>query len=460
MKAIHNFTLQNFHYFVIILSVIWFFSCQELIEIDSPKTELIRRTVFESDLTATAAISALYVDLSVSSGTFSSITTLGGFSSDELIPYTNEVEYRQLYENDILTTNTLIANLWSEGYSTIYKANAILEGLENSNKLTPAVQSELEGEAKFLRAFSHFYLLNLFGDVPLIKTTDYRINNAVSRASKLTVYDAILADLVEAINLLPDGYIDAERIRPNKWAATALLARAYLYAGDWLSAEEASTSVINNISLYNLVGLDEVFLKNSNEAIWQLLPVLPDQNTNDGKTFILTGPPTFAALRNDFMDAFEIGDLRKDSWVGLFTDGGSTWYYPYKYKIQTGSDPLNEYSMVLRLAEQYLIRAEARAQQNNVMGAKADLNTIRQRSGLNDTQANDQAALLTALEQERKVELFTEWGHRWLDLNRTTRTDAILNPIKQGWKPTDELYPIPQSEILINRNLEPQNPGY
>jgi hypothetical protein len=121
--------------------------------------------------------------------------------------------------------------------------------------------------------------------------------------------------------------------------------------------------------------------------------------------------------------------------------------------------PPLDHSTVLRLAEQYLIRAEARTQQNNIAGAQADVNVIRHRAGLGDTPANDKESLLTAIDQERKHELFNEWGHRWLDLKRTGRADAVLSAIKPQWKPTAVLFPIPESEIINNPALK-QNPGY
>jgi hypothetical protein len=211
--------------------------------------------------------------------------------------------------------------------------------------------------------------------------------------------------------------------------------------------------------LFALTSLDSVFLKNSREAIWQFLPLAANQNTSEGNIFILTSTPANSALRGEFLNAFESGDNRKAKWVGSITTGGNTYYYPYKYKIKTGSSPLKEYSMVLRLGEQYLIRAEARAQQNNISGAQNDLNVIRGRAGLNNTTATDKASLLLAIENERRIELFSEWGHRWFDLRRTGRIDAMLASIKTGWQTTDALLPIPQSEILVNPNMT-QNPGY
>jgi len=142
---------------------------------------------------------------------------------------------------------------------------------------------------------------------------------------------------------------------------------------------------------------------------------------------------------------------------------------PYKYRSYTSSttsDPDNsrkENSTVLRLAEQYLIRAEARAQQNKLDLAIADVDVIRARAGLpliaNTNPSISKTALLDAIMQERRVELFTEWGHRWFDLKRTGKALAVLSAIKPGFTSDDLLYPIPESELNKNPFLE-QNPGY
>ena len=119
-------------------------------------------------------------------------------------------------------------------------------------------------------------------------------------------------------------------------------------------------------------------------------------------------------------------------------------------------------STVLRLAEQYLIRAEARAKQGKITGvnsAESDINVIRNRAGLGNTTANTQADILLAVEQERKSEFFTEWGHRWFDLKRTGRTTAILSPYKPNWQASKELFPIPESQLINDPNIT-QNPGY
>jgi hypothetical protein len=163
----------------------------------------------------------------------------------------------------------------------------------------------------------------------------------------------------------------------------------------------------------------------------------------------------------------EPADLRK-SWIRTVTVGGKQYNSPYKYKLNTGT-PREEYNMVLRLAEQYCIRAEARARLNQLTEAVSDLNTIRKRAGLPDLNTiSTQAQVLAAVEQERRMELFAEWGHRWFDLKRwpartldgKKRIDEIMYALRPAtWKTTAALWPIPDDERIQNHALT-QNPGY
>ena len=269
-----------------------------------------------------------------------------------------------------------------------------------------------------------------------------------------------------------------ERVRPTKWAAAALLARVYLYIGDYANAETQATIVTNNSTYYGLLSdLNSVFLRNSKEAIWQLQPInnAGRSNTGEGILFILpnTGPNTSSYpvyLSNYIVNSFETGDQRKAKWVGSVTPtppGTNTYFYPNKYKIGAVNTTVQEYPMVMRLAELYLIRAEARAQQNNTTGAVADLNAIRLRAGLPDYSGSTaQTSLLSAILHERQVELFTEWGHRWLDLKRTGTLNAVMGApggvcaVKGGsWSINSQLFPIPFSELQKDPNLV-QNVGY
>jgi hypothetical protein len=166
------------------------------------------------------------------------------------------------------------------------------------------------------------------------------------------------------------------------------------------------------------------------------------------------------ALSNQLRNAFEANDQRKVNWIKEVTNANGTWYHAFKYKQRTITATSQEYSVVFRLAEQILIRAEARARQGETLNAIEDLNKIRTQAGLPPTTAVTQDEILAAIFQERKVEFFSEFGHRFFDLKRQNNLDVILNQTKPGWNTHMKKLPIPQRELLLNPNLLPQNDGY
>lgn len=456
--------------------------CKQLVEVPAPVTSINSDNIYSDDATAASVLTGIYTTISskgISVG-LSSTSLFLSLSADELGFFNtpNNVNFLPFYQNALTNNNLIGGNYWTNIYPLIFTANAAIEGLTGNQKLTPGVDRQLLGEAKFMRAFCYFYLVNIYGDVPLVTTTDYKANSLPSRTAKDKVYDQIVTDLIDAKGLLGDGYLDAsvknstmDRLRPTTWAASALLARVYLFRGDWTDAESAASTVINNVALYSLDVPAKAFLSNSNEAIWQLQPVVSGQNTPDALLFIIppTGPnnTNFVYLSQSLLDSFETGDQRMTTWVNKVTvpvgTVPTTYYYPYKYKVNLLGAPVSEYEMVLRLGEQFLIRSEARAQLGNLSGSADDLNAVRARAGLGGTSAATQPALLTAILHERQVELFTEWGHRWLDLKRTGKIDAVMSvatPAKGGtWDTQKQLFPIPLSELQANPNLV-QNSGY
>ncbi|HXB29338.1 MAG TPA: RagB/SusD family nutrient uptake outer membrane protein [Puia sp.] len=447
----------------IVVYVMVFGSCQKFVDIGAPKTKLVGTNVFTNDQTATAAMTGIYGKMMGNNGSFlnTELSLLGGLSADEFVDYSGVPIRQQFYQNALSTGNSEVFSLWSDAYNYIYQANAILGGIKNAAGISVSVKKELEGEAKCIRAICYFYLLNFYGDVPLAVTTSYQVNTNLSRLQPAEIYQQIISDCEDAQNLLPEdfSFSNGERVRPNHFAATALLARAYLFMKDWKNAEIQADSIINRSDLFTLpVDLNLVFLANSSEAIWQLEPVQPGLNTIEGNSFILTAFPNSVALSDSIVKAFEPGDGRRLNWIDSIVIDGSAYYFPFKYKVQTGFQ-VTEYCMVLRLAEQYLIRAEARAEQGNLTGAADDLNLIRNRAGLSNTLASDQNDLLAAIQQERRVELFTEDATRWLDLIRTGKASQVLSNFKNDWKTTDTLYPIPLSELQNDTRLT-QNPGY
>lgn len=450
--------------------------CKKTVSVDSPATSVNSANVYNQDYSAAQVLSGIY---STMSNTFETngptkIGVFAGLSSDEfgLYDFTNDL-YRYTYYNQLTALNTP-SGIWDNLYGLIYRCNAAIEGLNASGTLTPGVKQQLLGEAKFCRAFFYFYLTNLYGDVPLALSSDYKVNSTLTRSKASDVYLQIIADLKDAQQSMSDNYVgntgsgaSTERVRPTKGAATALLARTYLYTKDYTNAELQATAVIGNTALYDTVALNTVFLKNSKETIWSLQPVVVGRNTDDAQIFVITARGLGVAnpiyLSSNLINTFKPGDKRLSTWIGSLSIGGKTYYYPYKYKVYLANQPITEYTMVLRLGEQYLIRAEARANTGNINGALSDLNVIRKRAGLVNTTSSTKEDLLASIEKERQTELFSEWGHRWFDLKRTRMADAVMSivtPVKGGtWQDQDQLYPIPHDEILLNSNLS-QNPGY
>jgi hypothetical protein len=446
--------------------------CKKFLDVGSPLTETSSKEIFASDNSATAAMLGVYGEFMKTANLSLGCSMFLGQSADEFRSYA-VAPYSNYYTNNL---NAIDNNdFWTAYYTSIYRCNSVVEGVGKSTTLSSAVKDQLSGEALFMRAFLHFYLVNLFGDVPYIATTDYQKNNLAPRAPKAAVYEKIIADLMQARTLLGEGFPDAagkpslERVRPNKTAAEALLARVYLYTGEWNKAEELADAVLSKTTVYQLLPeLNEVFKKNSKEAIWQMMPSdAVNSNGFEGYTYILSAPPgglgrfTFA-MSDQLYNAFENGDKRKTSWTGSYL----SFRYPFKYKISALSQPTTEYSMVIRLAELYLIRAEARARQEKLSQAISDLDIIRFRAGLGKiadlNPSINQQNLLELIWHERQVELFSEWGHRWLDLKRTGAADKVLGTIKgQNWQSTDQLFPIPKIQIDYSpAYIGAQNPGY
>lgn len=442
-------------------------SCDNFLEIDPNMSELDTEFIFENDNTAIAALNGIYHSLQengFASGNPHSVTFLGNTLADDAIEYDITSEKYDFYRNTLRADNGTNNSIWSSAYKQLYSINSLLEGIEDNLNLSVESKNRIEGEAKFLRAFIYYYLVYLYDEVPLVLTTDYHTNQSLPRTSVDEVYSQIQKDLEEALVHLPEDYIhsEGEHIRPNKYAAYTLLARLALWKKDFTQAAIYASEVIDS-GKYELMDLDQVFKANSKESIWQLIPGNPNSGANEG-IFILENNPSTPniastiSLTEDMLSIWEANDLRYQNWIGVYSEENVDYYFPFKYKIKSGGDS-EEYSMVLRLAELYLIRAEAYARSNNSQLALNDLNSIRNRAGLTDWTMLDIVDIEQALLDERRRELFSEWGHRWLDLKRFEKIDEVLGQKKPSWQPHAKLLPIPEQDILRNPFLT-QNIGY
>lgn len=462
MKKISLATISFCH---AILFVFIMTSCKKFATVDPPPNQIESIKIFSNDQTAISAITGLYSMIGLSPTNFinGGVTLYTAAAADEIYPTSPSTDMDPFVTNSISPLHpNLFTKLWRAAYNNncIYSANSIIAALEKSATLTDSLKQQLIGESKFIRALAYFYLTNMFGEVPLATTPYFEVNSLLPRASTESIQHQIKEDLLYSFSALPVNYPTANRARINKYTAAAFLARVYLYEKDWINAALYSDMVID-CGLYTMNNsLSSVFSSTaSSETIWQL--VRDNNPTSDGATFLpasLTTRPNYA-LTTHLLAAFEPGDLRKAIWIAKNTVTGVDYYYPYKYKSRLGTQAI-EYYIMFRLAEQYLIRSEARTYLGNTAAATSDLNIVRSRAGLLNTTANSEATLLPAILAERQREFFCEMGHRWFDLKRTGTADNILSVIKgSNWQPTDQLFPIPQTELDKNPFLV-QNPGY
>lgn len=442
-------------------------ACERFVEIGLPKDQLVSETVFADSSSAEAAIFGLYIGLngSITGVGSGGMTLMMGLAADELIPNGASQAYNEFYSNRIGVENSANATLWTTAYQTIYRANSISESLDASPFLSQSLKDRLMAEAFTIRAFTYFQLVNVYGDVPLILNTDYHLNRLIPRAAVSEIYQQIASDLEFARENMPlptEKPLDVDRV--SYYAATALLAKVKLFMGEFEEAERYSTEVIESGVFALMPDVTEVFQVGSSEIIWSLAATSTSRQTTEAFEFV---PRTAAAIpryliADGLIGIFGPSDQRK-KWIGNKITSSGEYWFPNKYRTTSASQVPKENYVYLRLAEQYLIRAEARANQNGpdgFEGAIADVETIRSRAGIDDPLSiEDRQGLLDAILEERRRELFAEWGNRWTDLKRFNRTADVLQSVKQNWNPAAILNPIPIQEINANPRLI-QNEGY
>ena len=381
-----------------------------------------------------------------------------GFLPGENVRFNGTLnQFLQIDQNQLSADNVLITEAWTQMYQAVNGANNVIAALPGINDpLLPAAEkNQLLGEAYFLRALVYFDLGRGWGGVPLALTpTRSKANGqGLRRSTQAQTYDQVLADLAQAETLLPEA---ATRNRAVKAAARALRARLHLYRQQWAEAGASATQVIASTN-YRLVTPYRTFSTApflSQESVFELTFSNSDANTmwNNwfpsalGGQFNFQPVPAAIALLNDPA----VGGSRAALLASTVIAGSPVTYGNLYSRSAQRDDP----SYVLRLAEQYLIRAEAHARQAKLPEAIADLNAVRTRAGVGATNATTAAQLLLAIENERRVEFAFE-ADRWFDLVRTGRAGDVLGVTDQRrW-----LFPIPFNDLVADPDLV-QNPGY
>ncbi|HEX2607850.1 MAG TPA: RagB/SusD family nutrient uptake outer membrane protein [Flavisolibacter sp.] len=389
------------------------------------------------------------------------------FVYSELLADFNEINWSgtfqgltQIYNKAIPVDNAFVANTWLDSYKVINDVNNVLSALD---VVLAAKKNRVEGEAKFIRGSVYFDLVRLYakpwnqGDptqndgVPLVLTPTRAPLDAQSQKARdkvAAVYTQVIKDLTEAESLLPA----TNSFFANKYAAAAMLARVYLQKGDYTNAAAAANRVISSGKYQLEETYAEVFPfnpDNANEDIGSpgeyifSMQVTSSQGVNDFDTYFSPiGGRGDIDIRDEHLALYEPNDDR----LNLFYDDGGV-YRTGKFDMLYGNVP------IIRLAEMYLIRAEANFRLGTSVGATpvSDINTIRARVGLDPYTAG--TLTLANILRERKLELAFE-GQALHDIKRL---QGSVGPLP--WNSPKLVLPIPSRERTVNSNLT-QNEGY
>ncbi len=401
--------------------------------------------------------------------------------------------------------NTDIEAIWSAIYSGVQQTNTILDQIDDAEFQESANREQLEGEARFLRAFYYFHLVRLWGGVPLVTEAVETPNQAFSegRASESEVYDQIITDAQEARTLLPQSHPSEEAGRATEGAARMLLAKVYMTRENFTDAIPELEAIMGMD--YGLVSdYADVFSpdnKNHQESIFEIQYQPGISDGAEASSWIYRFAPfnsegdvvfgfpdlafNFAGYNIptfDVIRAYEDGDERKEASIAYYVNDENTQYdvalsdsIPFIDKYYHEFDQqgqTRENWPVYRYADALLMYAEALNEEGRTDEAYDPLDQVRNRAGLGDlSRGLSQEQFREAVYHEQRVELAFE-NHRWYNLKRTDRAVEVMT--EHGDEMRDRIsrltdisynvnedmlrYPIPFREVRIN-DLD-QNPGW
>lgn len=434
-------------------------SCKKILDVDPVEFTSDDITIVDEN-SARTAVRGVYNQLASNGYYGYTFQTLGFFSGDNIQYVGSQTVNNQLTNHDVKADLGALSTAWTAIYNTINRANHVIEkvpGLAATPTLTQAVKDQLVGEAYFIRALSYFDLARTWGGVQLVlvPTKSASDRPIIPRSTQVATYNQVLSDLETAESLLPQT---TNRIRATKKTVWALRSRFHLYRQEWALAEEYATKLIDDAANYALVQPYQNFFannsSNTSESVLELYYSTAVTNnqasqwlptTKGGVGWIrpsiqvveLLNDPAKGGNRNSLLQKVVLAGV--DNWFGNL------------YHRADRTDP----AFLIRFAEVILNRAEARANQDKLETALTDLNKVRIRAGIQPIEGEtDKNNVLLAIENERRLEFAFE-NHRWYDLVRTNRAQAVLGITD----PNKLLLPIPFRELLVDDQLQ-QNPGY
>ncbi|MEC4115144.1 RagB/SusD family nutrient uptake outer membrane protein [Myroides pelagicus] len=447
---------------ILTITLILFFlqSCESMIEVSPPDNQINKENIFKDISTTKSALTHLYIKVRDTPMLNKSNTG----SSYSLDLYTDQLEFiglsqNNFYLNSIEASSNETAQWWNTSYMDIYAINAFIIGLSESTYITDKDKKQFLGEAYALRALYYQNLALLFGDIPYTISTDYKYNTTITKTPYSKVLELIEKDLLLAYNNLDNSFRSSERFYINKPVVELLLSYNYLLQKKYDQAEFYSSAVIENNNYKLEDNINKVFKKTATSTLWQLSPDLLTSSTPEANVYqIKTITANTVTASKELINLFAKEDLRYLNWFEKVTINNNLLHQIYKYKNTVNNT--DELSIYYRLEEAYFNLSLALALQNKIDRAVDILNVIRQKRGIAPiNQTVDQSTFIKEYLNESAREFFTEKGRRFFDLKLTDNLGELIK-VKPNWKTHHNLFPIPEKQIQINKNLLPNNIGY
>jgi hypothetical protein len=459
--------------FYITVLALGIMSCHVLEE--EPNSFISPTNYYNTKSDALAALTAAYAPLAVNGFVSRNFVILGEITTDNMFPLANNNDRVQL-DNYVQTPqNVILRETWQNFYAGITRCNVVINRVPKIS-MDAALRDRIVAEAKFLRGFYYFHLVQYFGKLPLVTEETVTLDQISfpERASVDQVYVQIIADFKAAELGLPPTYPSSDNGRATQGAAKAFLAKVYLTTNQYQLAADKAAELMAPPFTYalwdNYTDVFKIANEFGKEYVFDVSYVggasagqggaliaffAQENNPVQGRGFGSFKPT------DELLASFDPADLR---FPVFFTKGTDNKFYCNKWvdpTSTTANTSGNNYPL-MRYADVVLMFAEA----YNKVNAPADgnpayvaVNKIRTRSGLAPLSGLDQNQLHNAILNERRLELAFE-GHRWFDLVRTGTFVTTLQAKSYTVGEEDKLMPIPQFEIDLNPKLAPQNPGY
>lgn len=480
--------------------VLFFFSCADLDEI--PRNELTPNNFFNNESDALAAVTAAYSNLTVNTAFVHGVWWYGtdiGHQPNGFIGFDE-------YDAGLNADYSIVSYIWSVYFAGIHRANTALHGIPNIN-MDDDLKEELLAEARFLRAFFYYNLVELYGDVPLVTNAPGSLDEVLEVAVKtprIQIYnELIIPDLEIAVRDLPaQSRLDASA---NKYAAAMLLTRAHMTLGQFPEANTAINEVIGQGNLGLAADYADLFkIKNEFAPVSGLdggvvrediFDINFSQDAGIGNAWIhwmgsssitpsLEAPGGGWSLflpTTDWVNMFESKDVRSDF---IFSDSysndqGTTILEPgenldlfncSKYMDDSGNVPGNRGGMnihLFRYADALLLKAEIENELVGPTNAYQYINDVRRRAGIDPLSGLSKEQMLDTIKIERARELGMEDMRRfdltrWGDLVSTVRglKDDRTATARNSIEDKHVRIPIPQNVIDASNGSIEQNPGY